>query len=55
MAEKVEKQEDKYVLKEIPTNFEIAIGERDTDEAWTDKEVLRRILIKLDKIEKSIA
>jgi hypothetical protein len=54
MSEKEERKE-RYVLKEVITQKEIAIGEDGNEEVFTDKGLLLEILNKLDRIEKSVA
>ena len=58
MAEKPEKEveqpKDKYVLKEVITQTDLAIGEASDDKVFTDKELLLEILNKLARIEKAI-
>jgi hypothetical protein len=49
------KPKEKYVLKEIVTQTDIAIGTSDNNEVFTDKELLLEILNKLDKIERAVA
>lgn len=49
------KPKEKYVLKEVVTQTDIAIGTSDNNEVFTDKELLLEILNKLDKIERAVA
>jgi hypothetical protein len=50
-----EVSKDKYVLKEIIVQKDIAVGVEGTDEVFTEKGLLVEILNKLDKIEKAVA
>ena len=55
--EKEEKQvqvSDRYVMKEVPTQTGLFIGEATTDTAMTDKEVQLEILNKLELILKAV-
>lgn len=54
MPEEKKEKKDSYVLKEIVTQTDIAIGKSDSDTAFNDKELLLEILNKLDRIEKAI-
>ena len=54
MPEKEIKEKDAYILKEVITGTDIAIGKSDSEEALTDKGILLEILNKLDRIEKAI-
>lgn len=55
VEEETKKSKEKYVLKEIVTQTDIAIGTSDNNEVFTDKELLLEILNKLDKIERAVA
>ena len=48
------KKEDTYVLKEVVTGTDLAIGKSNSEEVFTDKGLLVEILNKLDRIEKAI-
>ena len=53
--EKVEvKAKETYVLKEVVTQTDIAIGKSDSEEVFSEKGLLVEILNKLDRIEKAI-
>jgi len=55
-VEKVIKPKEKYILKQVVTQTDTAIGYNDeTEEVFTEKGLLLEILNKLDKIEKAIA
>jgi hypothetical protein len=55
MPEEKVKEKDAYVLKEIVTGTDLAIGKSDSEEAFTEKGILLEILNKLDRIEKAIS
>lgn len=55
VEEETKKSKEKYVLKEVVTQTDIAIGTSDNNEVFTDKELLLEILNKLDKIERAVA
>jgi len=42
---------DKYLLKEVVTQTDTAIGKSDSEEVFTEKGLLVEILNKLDRIE----
>lgn len=50
-VEKIEKQKDRYVLKEVVVQKDTAIGLVDDDNVFTEKGLLVEILNKLDRIE----
>ena len=54
--EKIEevKQKDSYVLKEVVTQTDIAVGKSDSEEVFSEKGLLVEILNKIDRIEKAI-
>ena len=56
MAEQEKKTEikDKYVLKEVPTQTGVFVGENDNDNILDDKQVLLEILNTLNRIEKAV-
>ncbi len=56
MADKKEeiKSKDKYVMKEITVQTDLAIGVEGTEEVFTDRGILLEILNKLDRIEKAV-
>lgn len=55
-SKKTSKPKEKYILKEIVTQTDVAIGTSDNEEqVFSDKELLLEILNKLDRIEKAIA
>lgn len=50
------KPKEKYVLKNVVTQTDVAIGlSEDEEQVFNDKELLLEILNKLDKIEKAVA
>jgi hypothetical protein len=55
MTEEKEVKKDKYVLKEVVVQKDIAVGVEGTDEVFTEKGLLIEILNKLDRIEKAVA
>lgn len=50
-TKEVKKVNDKYILKEVVTGTDMAIGKSDSEEVFTDKGLLVEILNKLDRIE----
>jgi hypothetical protein len=56
MVEKEIKTEvkPKYVLKEVVVQTDIAIGKKDNNEVFNEKELLVEILNKLDRMEREI-
>lgn len=55
-VEKVIKPKEKYILKQIVTQTDTAIGLNDeSEEVFTEKGLLVEILNKLDKIERAVA
>jgi len=56
MTEKEKKEPtEKYILKEVVTQKDTAIGIEGNDEVFTEQGLLLEILNKLDKIERAIA
>jgi len=53
--EEEEKSKGRYILKEVVTQKDTAIGDSSNDNVFTDKGILLEILNKLDKIEKAVA
>lgn len=54
-SKKIVKPKEKYVLKEVVTQTDVAIGLSDNEEqVFNEKELLLEILNKLDRIEKAI-
>ena len=50
-----EESKDNYILKNVVTQTEVGIGNKDDDGIFTDKEILLLILNKLDKVIKGVA
>lgn len=48
------KPKEKYVLKEVVTQTDTAIGLSDNDEVFNEKGLLLEILNKLDRIERAM-
>ena len=51
MTEEKEKQTDRYVVKEVVTATDFAVGTTDSEEIFNDKTLAAEILNKLDRIE----
>ena len=54
MVENKIEEKQKYVLKEVVTQMDVAIGKSDSNTVLTDKELLVEILNKLDRMEREI-
>ena len=56
MTDKETKKEtiEKYILKQVVTETDTAIGVEGDDKVFSDKGILLEILNKLDKIEKAV-
>lgn len=55
MTEEKKEKKEKYILKEVVTQTDTAIGTVDSEEVFTEKGLLLEILNKLDRIEKALA
>lgn len=51
---KKEAKKDLYVLKEVITQTDTAVGRTDSEDVFTDKGILIEILNRLDRIEKAL-
>ena len=54
MTDKKIETKQRYELVEVPVETAVVIKDNQTDSLLNDKSVLQEILIKLDKIEKSV-
>ena len=54
MEKEIKEIKPKYVLKEVVTQTDTAIGKNNNDEVYSEKGLLLEILNKLDRIEREI-